>query len=384
MRFVQGFRWKLGTVAVGLLAVSMAGQAMADYESTITSQNPLFYWQFNETVLGPVAALIDNSTTADNDALAATTSTLVVGETSGNALTPAGGFDGFDSGNSWFFFPASPSGPPEAAGEFVNHLTNPKGEASSVLGTVTNWIRTTTGTTDQYGTLYRADQGATGALYTFIDNAGKFGLRITNASGEAVVLADVRTTNSYNDGNWHHVAATWDELAGLATIYVDGGAAVGGETVIGAFADGDDYISSNRHQFGKGTNNASRYQGYADDLAIWTTALSATDIQAQYESAFVAGGFHPGDANGDGMVNLADLQILGDNWQSTTATWAQADFTGDGNVNLADLQILGDNWGFGVGADLAFDEALAQVSIPEPATLLMLGIGGLLAVYRRK
>ncbi|MCC6681346.1 MAG: DNRLRE domain-containing protein [Phycisphaeraceae bacterium] len=92
--------------------------------------------------------------------------------------------------------------------------------------------------------------------------------------------------------------------------------------------------------------------------------------------------YHPGDANGDGMVNLADLQILGDNWQSTTAIWSQADFTGDGIVNLADLQIVGDNWGFGASSDLSFDEALAAVVVPEPATAILLGTGLLLLVRR--
>ncbi|MCC6681123.1 MAG: hypothetical protein IT445_09505 [Phycisphaeraceae bacterium] len=100
----------------------------------------------------------------------------------------------------------------------------------------------------------------------------------------------------------------------------------------------------------------------------------------------VASALHPGDANGDGMVNLSDLQILGDHWQSTTATWAEADFTGDGNVNLADLQILGDNWGFGAGPDVTFDEALGQLpgAIPEPATAALLLIGGVLWLRPRK
>ncbi len=129
------------------------------------------------------------------------------------------------------------------------------------------------------------------------------------------------------------------------------------------------------------------YDGQIAEILVYNRVLDSTE-QSQVESYLynkhLVAGFHAGDANGDGMVNLADLQILGDNWQSTTATWAQADFTGDGNVNLADLQILGDNWGYGVNPDLSFDEALAQVSIPEPAALSLLGVGAMALLRRRK
>jgi hypothetical protein len=94
---------------------------------------------------------------------------------------------------------------------------------------------------------------------------------------------------------------------------------------------------------------------------------------------------HDGDANGDGMVNLSDLQILGDNWQSTSAIWDLADFTGDGTVNLGDLQIIGDNWGFGAGPDISFDEALAIVglSVPEPTAAALWSLSTLALLRRR-
>ncbi len=97
---------------------------------------------------------------------------------------------------------------------------------------------------------------------------------------------------------------------------------------------------------------------------------------------------HAGDANEDNIINLADLQILGDHWQSTSATWATGDFTGDGVVNLADLQILGDNWGFGASSDMAFDQALQQLglNVPEPASLavVLLLMGGCLRRTRAR
>lgn len=269
---------KMALLAGGLLVFG-AGPALASYVSEVTSQNPLFYWRFNETATGAVAELVDNSGTAVNSAT--TASTMVVGETSGNALTPAGGFGGFEAGNSWFTLPGTNSN------DLIQTLTSPKDVMSSTLGSTSNWVKTTTGPTPtyMYGTLYRADAGGTGSLYTFIDNDGKFGIRITNGAGETTVLADVRSAGAYNDGQWHHVAATWNEAEGRATIYIDGGSVAGGETVIGVFTDGTDFLSTGRNQFGKGHANSLRYVGSADELALWTGELTAQQVADQYLSA---------------------------------------------------------------------------------------------------
>ncbi len=91
----------------------------------------------------------------------------------------------------------------------------------------------------------------------------------------------------------------------------------------------------------------------------------------------------PGDANLDHMVNLTDLQIIGDNWNGTGKSWLTGDLTGDGQVNLADVQIVGDHWGQSLPPDLAFDDALAAlgINIPEPGCLMLL-IGALGLVRR--
>ena len=86
----------------------------------------------------------------------------------------------------------------------------------------------------------------------------------------------------------------------------------------------------------------------------------------------------PGDANGDGRVNAADLNILGGNWQmEVTGGIADGDFNEDGFVNATDLNILGGNWQFGVA------EAL-NASVPEPASQMVLLVGCFAALLIRR
>jgi hypothetical protein len=70
----------------------------------------------------------------------------------------------------------------------------------------------------------------------------------------------------------------------------------------------------------------------------------------------------PGDANGDGAVDVGDLGILAANYGVTSgATWAQGDFNGDGAVDVGDLGILAANYGTGSSSSSSFEADYAKV-----------------------
>ncbi len=91
-----------------------------------------------------------------------------------------------------------------------------------------------------------------------------------------------------------------------------------------------------------------------------------------------------GDANGDGVVNLADFGILRANFGSTTAVFATGDFNADNIVNLADFGVLRANFGASAASELAVLDAWYATVVPEPVSATMLGMFGLAALRRRR
>jgi len=90
-------------------------------------------------------------------------------------------------------------------------------------------------------------------------------------------------------------------------------------------------------------------------------------LESYYHSA-------PGDANGDGHVNVFDLAILANHYgRPSGATWLHADFTGDGAVNVFDLAELANH----------YTGTAAALPVPEPLTLTVLAIGTVGVLRRR-
>jgi len=107
------------------------------------------------------------------------------------------------------------------------------------------------------------------------------------------------------------------------------------------------------------------------------------------QSAFLRGTFttvglvapFPGDANGDGTVNIADLSVVLTNYDKTGMDWRQGDFNGDGTVNISDLSNVLTNYD-----KTAASSAAGIKAVPEPSALLLaaLGLVGLWAYAWRK
>ena len=89
--------------------------------------------------------------------------------------------------------------------------------------------------------------------------------------------------------------------------------------------------------------------------------------------AFLLNPVLPGDANGDGKVDVNDLTIVLSHFGATTGVdWSTGDFNGDGKVDVNDLTIVLSNFGESLGAAAGG----SPVAVPEPSALVLIVFGG--------
>ena len=132
---------------------------------------------------------------------------------------------------------------------------------------------------------------------------------------------------------------------------------------------------------------------YADDLMVQALTngvrrpISQTDLD-MLELAYgwtLSAGTVLGDINGDGVVDVADLALIGAQWGTAGSPPNNADIApppvGDGIVDVADLALVGSNWD-GAGGS-SFDNATV-VPTPLSATAVALLLAGVTRRSRRR
>ena len=133
------------------------------------------------------------------------------------------------------------------------------------------WIKTTD------------DNGAIITQYSAIGVGGRFGFKTQNGEiaywrGGSTLVASVGA--NVNDGIWHHVALTHDST-GNVNLYVDGLLNGSGNDL--AILEVSNTVIGN---FGTSVNIS--YEGSIDDVRLWNTVRSATEIMA-YKDCHLTG-----------------------------------------------------------------------------------------------
>jgi hypothetical protein len=93
-----------------------------------------------------------------------------------------------------------------------------------------------------------------------------------------------------------------------------------------------------------------------------------------------------GDANWDGLVNLADFNRLAANFGQANKVWTDGDFNYDGTINLADFNRLAANFGMSASGAVVTPQDWANLAaaIPEPGALASVAAAGVLGLATRR
>ena len=113
--------------------------------------------------------------------------------------------------------------------------------------------------------------------------------------------------------------------------------------------------------------------GYTEPASLWND-FPADALASGFVVEYYTEPVSPllGDLNGDGWVGQTDLNAILADWGHSPPLLPFSDPSGDGLVGQDDLDFVLSDWGKGT-----------PPSVPEPATLSLLTLGGL-AVMRRK
>ncbi|QDU58812.1 LamG-like jellyroll fold domain-containing protein [Aeoliella mucimassa] len=209
---------------------------------------------------------------------------------------------------------------------------------------------------------------------------------------------DARSNTAFAaDSEWHMYTATYDDVSTAIKVYVDGSHR--GEFLLSS-DEAKDWVDASAEVHvgnpapawngGTGINEGGTdtFEGYLDEFAIWDGALTDDQITALYRFNDIDIAFARADLDRSGVIDSADWDIFAANGYAdlTALTALEAalagDLDGDFDNDRDDFNLFKSDYIAANGLD-AF-EALGAVAVPEPSSVLLLGLAGLAFAAIRK
>ena len=224
--------------------------------------------------------------------------------------------------------------------EYINCGSFTPMDSATAL-TVSVWFKSSTYVTN--GRLVNVEKHVeiyqSSSVYS--NTRGRFYYKLMGAYGNSFktlggVLVPPPGTGAGNlvDGNWHHLCFVWDDATTTAVVYEDGVAVITDTSTTGTLNS----VSDNLY-IGADPAGANAIDGNIDEVSIWDSALSPTDVAAIYNSGA------PGD--------LTSLSPVGWWRMGDDASWGGSDWT------LTDQGSGGNN-----GASINMEEADRKADVP--------------------
>lgn len=148
--------------------------------------------------------------------------------------------------------------------------------------TVSLWFNATTGATEDYPYIYALGTASNYQGFSLSNRSGNtYKLRINNNSGGSY-SQDVSSTLNISAGTWYHIVIT--RSGNTINLYLDGNTTP--YLSLNSSEVGSNTINNTEFKTGFGDQAASTryFAGNLDELAIWNTALTSTQIQSIYNA----------------------------------------------------------------------------------------------------
>jgi hypothetical protein len=148
--------------------------------------------------------------------------------------------------------------------------------------TVSLWFNATTGATEDYPYIYALGTASNYQGFSLSNRSGNtYKLRINNNSGGSY-SQDVSSTLNISAGTWYHIVIT--RSGNTINLYLDGNTTP--YLSLNSSEVGSNTINNTEFKIGFGDQAASTryFAGNLDEVAIWNTALTSTQIQSIYNA----------------------------------------------------------------------------------------------------